>query len=141
LVQHNFVSFTKTWSWFLGNWCEFHPNFLGVYWFFCSRNMIHLKMCPVYSSGTIIVDHFWHLKWFCKWGFVMGSWWQFNSFKLVNATKSLKFDKCWMDTSCYLFIKNYRYHWARTWTWTPYKHYAKLWWSSMFYYHVRNAMN
>jgi hypothetical protein len=130
LLIIGFMSFTKTWSRFLGNWCEFHPNFLGVSWFLYSRNMIHLKMCPIDSSGTTVVDHFWHLEWFCRWGCVMGNWWQFNSFKFVNATKSLNFDKYWMDVSCYLLIKNYRYHWARIWTSTPYKHYAKLWWSN-----------
>jgi hypothetical protein len=36
----------------------------------------------------------------------MGSWWQVNSFKLVNVTKSLKFDKCWMDVGYYLSRKN-----------------------------------
>jgi len=35
-----------------------------------------------------------------------------------------------MDASCYLSIENYKYHWAKTWTWAPYKHYTKLWWSN-----------
>jgi hypothetical protein len=68
----------------------------------------------------------------------MGSWWQVNSFKLVNVTKSLKFDKCWMDVGYYLLAKKCKsiirhklgfQHLVNTM-----KSYGDL---AMFYYHVQ----